>query len=217
MNTITFQVNKKLDIICDNGAIAKSIIQEVNESFFYISIPMSGGIYYPLNQGDIIEAYYSDEKKNIYKFKSHVVGRKHENIPLIAISMPTEFYKVQRRNYVRINYVTEISYLVLKNYDIKAKKNVLLEEFTKGYSVDLSGGGIKVKIAEKLELNDILMVCLPIEHNQHLVKCKVKRIEKNTSNNAHVYGLSFQDLDNTIREAIIGFIFKYMRKNIRSK
>lgn len=217
MSTISFQVNKRLEIICDNGAITKSLIQEVNDGFLYISVPMGGGLYYPLNQGDLIEGYYADEKGNIYKFKSHVIGRKYENIPLIAISMPTEFYKVQRRNYVRISYITEVNYIVLKNYNEKVDKNVLEEEFCKGYSLDLSGGGMKIKISSKVEPQDILMVNLPIGNSQYLVKCKVKRVEKDVDNNSYICGLSYEEIDDSTREQIIGFIFRFMRKNIRSK
>lgn len=217
MITVSFQINKKLEIICEDGAIAKSVIQEVDEDLIYIGIPMYGGLYYPLKQGDLIEGYYSDDKGNIYKFKTAVIGRKYDKIPLIIINKPTDISKVQRRRYVRVEYVTEISYAVVNNYSENAKNKVLLEEFIKAYSVDISGGGMRAKLSSQLKLGDYVMVSLPIENQELVICCKVVRVQRDEESKMFICGLAFEDIDARVREKIIEFIFKAMRKTIRSK
>lgn len=217
MITISFQINKKLEIICEDGTIAKSVIQEIEEDLIYIGIPMSGGLYYPLKQGDLIEGYYSDDKGNIYKFKTTVKGRKYDKIPLIIINKPTEIHKVQRRRYVRVEYVTEISYGLVKNSTENHRNKILQQEFIKGYSLDVSGGGMRVKISTEVKLGDCLLVSLPIENHEYVISCKVVRVQKDEESKLFLCGLAYEDLEARVREKIIEFIFKAMRKTIRSK
>lgn len=217
MITVSYQINKKLEILFEDGAIGKSIIQEIDEDYLYLGIPMNEGMYYPLNRGDLVEGYYTDDKGNIYKFKSEVVGRKHDKIPLIIINIPTEVHKVQRRRYVRVDYVTEISYALLKDYSEETKKNILQGEFIKGYSLDISGGGMRAKISSEVKLGDHIMVSVPIESYEFVSLCKVTRIERDQESKLFICGLAFKDMDGRTREKIIEFIFKAMRKTIRSK
>lgn len=217
MNKISMNVNQKLEIICDDGAIAKSIIQEVEEDFIYIAVPMNGGLYYPLNKGDKIEAYYKDNRGNVYKFYSLVAGRKFDKIPLIIVNQPAEVYKVQRRKFVRIEHIVDISYAIVNQEGDNSSKKVLKEDFIKGYGLDLSGGGMKIKISSEVKLGDYLMISAPIGDEMLLTLGKVVRVDKDLDNKLFICGIAFKDMNNNIREKIIQYIFKNMRKTIRSK
>jgi c-di-GMP-binding flagellar brake protein YcgR len=217
MVNISFEVNKKLEILCDDNSFAKSIIQEVEEQCMYIGIPMSRGLYYPLNRGDVIEAYYQDSKGNIYRFRANVIGRKFENIPLIIVSNPFEVHKVQRRKFVRLEHIVEINYIIVDDYPNNPIKNVLEDNFQKGYSLDLSGGGMRVKIPSEVKLGDHIIVSVPIEEHEFLALCKVVRVEKDMDGKLYICGIKFEDVNSKAREKIIQFIFKNMRRAIRSK
>ncbi|MEG0772960.1 flagellar brake domain-containing protein [Clostridium sp.] len=217
MNNISFQINQKLEIMCEDGAIAKSVIQEIEEHCIYIGVPMNGGMYYPLNKGDIIEAYYKDNRGNVYKFNTVVTGRKFDKIPLLMIEMPSEVYKVQRRTFVRIDHLFDISYAPIKEVIENPTKKVLKEDFIKGYALDISGGGMRIKISTEVKLGDYLMVSVPIGDEIFLAVSKVVRVERDLENKFLICGIAFKELNNNTREKIIEYIFKNMRKTIRSK
>lgn len=217
MVKISFEVNRKLEILCEDNAIAKSIIQEVEEKYISIGVPMSQGLYYPLNKGDIVDAYYNDSKGNIYSFQSTVLGRKFDKIPMLIISEPKEVKKIQRRKFVRIEHLTPINYIVVKDYPNNPIKKVTEEDFKKGYSLDISGGGMRIKIASEVSLGDYVLISAPIGEEEILALCKVVRLEKDIDGKLNICGISFEDVNSITREKIIQFIFKNMRKTIRSK
>ena len=55
----------------------------------------------PLSKGATLDVIYYEEE-NLYKFKSSVLGRRFENIPILLIAKPKEIKKIQRRRYVRV-------------------------------------------------------------------------------------------------------------------
>jgi len=217
MVKILFEVNKKLEILCDDNSFAKSIIQEVEEQYISIGVPMNQGLYYPLNKGDIVDAYYNDSKGNIYGFTTTVIGRKFDRIPMLLINQPTNIKKIQRRKFVRIEHLTPINYIVVKDYPNNPIKNVSEVDFRKGYSLDISGGGMRIKIASEVSLGDYVLVSAPLDEQEILALCKVVRLEKDIDGKLNVCGISFEDVNSNTREKIIQFIFKNMRKTIRSK
>ncbi len=86
MTKVDFKINKKLEILVDERYF-NSNIQDITEEYIAISIPINAGEYIPLSKGSMIDVIYYEEE-NLYKFKSSVIGRKFENIPILLISKP---------------------------------------------------------------------------------------------------------------------------------
>jgi len=214
MIIVDFKVNKKLEILVDEKYF-NSNIQDVTDEYIAINIPMSYGEYLPLSKGTVVEAIYYEEE-NIYKFKSLVIGRKFENIPIILLSKPTEIQKVQRRKYFRIPLISGIKYKNLKNNPQINPKSVAKSEYAKALLVDLSGGGMKIKVSEQVNLNDFLLVSLTIDNQTVLIVTQAMRIVKDDEGR-FTCGLSFEFLENTTREVIIKFIFQLMREQMKKK
>jgi len=212
MIIVDFKVNKKLEILVDEKYF-NSNIQDVTDEYIAINIPMSYGEYLPLSKGTVVEAIYYEEE-NIYKFKSLVIGRKFENIPIILLSKPTEIQKVQRRKYFRIPLISSIKYKNLKNNPQINPKSVAKSEYAKALLVDLSGGGMKIKVSEQVNLNDFLLVSLTIDNQTVLIVTQAMRIVKDDEGR-FTCGLSFEFLENTTREVIIKFIFQLMREQMK--
>ena len=77
--------------------------------------------------------------------------------------------------------------------------------------MDLSGGGMRIKVKEKLSFNDSIISNLNYENEKVVIKGRVVRIEK-TEDKRYIYGIDFKDIDNSTREKIIRIVFKIMRK-----
>ena len=209
---VDFKVNKKLEILVDERYF-NSNIQDVTEDYIAISVPMSTGQYIPLPNGTIIDViYYEDE--NLYKFQSSVIGRKFENIPIILIANPKDVKKIQRRKYVRIPLITTVKYKNIKNQPKTSPTSINSSEYLKAILVDLSGGGMKVKVSEKVNNNDFLLISLTINKEDIFIVGQLMRITKEDDGKFSC-ALSFESLDDFTREKIIKYIFQLMREQMK--
>ncbi|ASW43081.1 flagellar brake protein [Clostridium isatidis] len=204
MEKLKLEINNKLEVFYDKKNY-KSVIQDIREKEkeVLISIPVFDGEYLTLATGTIIEQIYYDNNGNVYQFKSKVLGRiKERNLSLYRLSSPYDIKKIQRRDYVRVNFVKAINYLHSNNIEEKYKKALLL---------DLSGGGMKMKVEEKLEKGDVIFSKIIYEDSIINVNGKVVRVER-TDDNKFICGINFSDISEKTREEIIKIVFKVMRK-----
>ncbi|KGK86116.1 flagellar brake domain-containing protein [Clostridium sp. HMP27] len=206
---INFKVNEKIEILMEDG-IYKSNIQDLTDEYIAISVPVKSGSYLPLRKGEIIEGiYYQD--KSVYKFFTPVLGRKIDRIMMITLKKPEKFTKIQRRNFVRVYFLSNILFAVIGN------KNGLLDingdeiTFDSGYALDLSAGGIRLSATRDLYLGDIIMMNIPVKEENLSLKGKVVRVEKD-ENNKGIYGICFIDIDNKTVDKIMRILFQIMRE-----
>jgi len=212
MTTIDFKINKKLEILVDEKYF-NSNVQDITEEYIAISIPINSGEYIPLSKGTIIDVIYYEEE-NLYKFQSSVIGRKFENIPILLIAKPREIKKIQRRKYVRIPIISTVKYINLKNQPRTNPSTIENSKYLKASLVDLSGGGMRVRVSEEIKLNDFLLVSLTVNNEDTLMVGQAMRIAKDDEGRYYC-GLSFEFLESTTRERIIKYIFQLMREQMK--
>ncbi|MDV4149686.1 PilZ domain-containing protein [Clostridium sp. AL.422] len=208
MVDLNITINSRVTILWEES-MYKSNIQDINEKEILITIPVYDGIYLTLSKGDEIEQIFYDKKGNLFTYKTKVLGRYIEKkIPFYRLNKPYDIKRVQRRDYVRVNIVQIISYLKETDLeiDIKGKDNC-----ENALLLDLSGGGMKIKVKEELSVNDTIISNLTYDSEKISVKGRVVRIEK-TEDRKYIYGINFDDIDNSTREKIIKTVFKIMRK-----
>jgi c-di-GMP-binding flagellar brake protein YcgR len=212
---IEFIVNSRLEIEID-GKIYKSNIQDLSEDYIGINIPVNNHKYIVLKKGDKINVVYY-LGKDIYRFNTVVTGRKIEKILIIMIRKPEEIEIVQRRNFVRVPLILNVLCAVVPVKKDFSNPGEQVEVFN-AYSLDLSGGGMKISVDNKLKCKvsagDTIMVTIPMEDDSLTVKGKVVRIDRNSDKSRIIFGLNFVDLDKINRERIIKLLFQVMRKNI---
>ena len=212
MSNVNFKINKKLEILVDEKYF-NSNVQDVTDDYIAISIPTNAGEYLPLSKGAMLDVIYYEED-NIYKFASTIIGRKFENIPILLLAKPKEIKKIQRRKYVRVPLIKTAKYINLKN-DSKSNLSTINEsKYLKAVLVDLSGGGMRVKVSEQIKANDFLLVSLTVNKEDVLIVGQTKRIVKD-DDGRFICGLSFESLDNETREQIIKYIFQLMRDQMK--
>lgn len=205
MSTLKLVINSRIDVIIDK-TVYKTVIQDVLGDCFLISIPINQGEYLMLNQHEEVELYNYVDDLSLYKLTCNVIGKVVDNnIPLYKISLPKEVKKIQRRNYVRVNMLQPIKY---SKEELNSSKN---KEMLPALLLDLSGGGMRIKLKEKLYTGDIISANLQSDELAINAKGKVVRIEK-CDDGRYIYGISFWQMDNISRENIIRSIFKIMRK-----
>lgn len=212
MIKVDFKINKKLEILVEEKYF-NSNVQDVTGEYIAISIPINSGEYIPLSKGTPIDVIYC-EGENYYQFHSSVIGRKFENIPILLIAKPVQVKKIQRRKYVRIPLISEIKYKNLKNQPRTNPSTIESSEYTKGVLVDLSGGGMRVRVSEAIKLNDFLLVSLTVNNEDTLILGQAMRIIKD-DDGMYYCGLSFEFLDSSTREKIIKYIFQLMREQMK--
>lgn len=212
MIKVDFKINKKLEILVEERYF-NSNIQDITEEYIAISIPINAGEYVPLSKGTVIDViYYEDE--NLYKFKSVVIGRKFENIPILLISNPKEIKKIQRRRYVRVPLIKTVRYINLKNEPRTNPSTINPSEYKSAMLIDLSGGGMRAKVPEQVKLNDYLMVSLTINKEDIFMVGKAMRVLKE-DDGRFICGLSLNFIDKLTREKIIKYIFQLMREQMK--
>ncbi len=213
-SNINFYPNNRIKVITEEG-YAKSIIQDVDERTLSIGLPMINHTYIAMRQGEVYEAIYNDGKGNVFKFKIDVIGRKFEKIPLIVISKPYDIQKIQRREYVRINYTGIVNYYLTPNYPTQDLKKYDILDFNVGYALDLSGGGMKIKIAEEVKNGDYVITQLKIDDEDIIALSRVVRVERDKEEK-YICGLSFLSIEGNEREKLIKYIFNEMRKTLKT-
>ncbi|ERI91264.1 type IV pilus assembly protein PilZ [Clostridiales bacterium oral taxon 876 str. F0540] len=202
---LKFTINNKVEISWDDGYY-KSNIENVDDRFLYISIPIKEGQYIPLRKFEQVEVIYY-QGNDIYKFYTTVTDRKVDVIPIIVLALPNEVFKVQRRKFVRVPIVCTVEYSKIENKT---------ENIVKAIMVDLSGGGMRIKLNEqRLNVGDLIKAYIPVEGDSLEIKGEVVRVEKDDVNKLNICGISFIDLEEKNREKIIRFIFQVMRDQMR--
>lgn len=221
MEKLELLINNKIEVIWEKQYF-KSNIQDINEEYFEISIPTKNGEYIPLRAGDLAEViYYQD--LNIFQFDARVIGRKVDGIPLIMLEIPKIYKVVQRRQYYR---VAKLDYLAVANFEklptgdvykpnTAKKQRDTNKVLQKVVLLDLSGGGMRIKVEQPIKYGDILHFFLNTLKGEIEIYGKAVRVERDEQR-FYVCGIHFLDLTNLEREKIIQYTFEIMRDQ-RSK
>lgn len=205
MSKFKLVINSRIDVFVGK-AVYKTVIQDVLKDGFLISIPVNEGEYLMLNQHEEVELYNYVDDLSLYKLTCNIIGKVIDNnIPLYKVSLPKDIKKIQRRNYVRVNMLQPIKYVKGETNNIKDG------QMLPALLLDLSGGGMRIKLREELYSGDIIFAQL--KSNELAINAKGKVVRKEKCNDGRfIYGISFWQLDNIERENIIRNVFKIMRK-----
>lgn len=207
MEKIDVVINSRLEVKWGEE-IYKSIVQDSNNKNLLVSVPVVSGVYLTLKTGEEIDVVYYDNRANIFGFKCRVINKITENnIPYYSITLPYDVIKIQRRNYVRVDTVQVIDHIKKYDEEINDKAD---NKLSNALLLDLSGGGMRIKLREKLKKSDLILAKIGNGNEQVPVKGRIVRVDK-TEDKRYIYGISFWELDNMSREKIIGIVFKIMR------
>lgn len=221
MPSLPIKVNDICEIVVEKE-VFKSNIQDITEEYIAISLPVANGSYASLTRNDNIEVIFYYEQ-NVYAFFAKVIGRKKENnIRMIMLSIPDEndIRKIQRRKNFRIELFQEVKYKVIQESSLNQLfiDNAIkhLDEFFKAIMMDLSGGGARILIEEKISEGQCALIYLPLKDKEIIVSAICIRCIKNNTGN-YLCGFKFKDISSRQREDIISYTFDIMRERMKKR
>ncbi|HHU33173.1 MAG: flagellar brake protein [Zhaonellaceae bacterium] len=212
-------VNQKVEInVEDHDVSYKSSVQAVDENSFAIAIPYHKGEPLILRSGDtiIVKLFTAKER---FIFSSKVIKRKQDQIPLYVLAYPEKVYRMQVREYVRVEVNLDVNYQVIT--EEQRKNDEFFNPTTKALSIDLSGGGILLAIDEKLPEGQPLYLEFTIKYKkgEKLIQTfgRVVRCRPAEGTKKNLAGIRFEGLDERVRDVLIEFLFERMRLQRRLK
>jgi len=222
-----FVINNKVELYSmDKKRIGITLIQDSDEKYFFIGIPLEKGVRRSLEPGNKIKFIYYEENR-LYAFSSLVEGVGKENIILYKIRQPESFEVVQRREEFRLPIVIEMKYIHgksigninFKNIGIEMVEERFKDDLIDCLSVDLSGRGIGLIIDENLPLGENLALMIRHPAINGILKGQIVHKTKLFGKNGLKYriGVSFHELDYGTKEKIVGYIFRKMREQLKNR
>jgi c-di-GMP-binding flagellar brake protein YcgR len=207
METLKIGINRIISIFWEDKKVYKATVQDEDKETFSITIPVAEGNYLFIKEGEWISATFHEENGIVYKFTTMIIKRKIENnIPMYVLTIPEKYTKVQRRNYVRVTTMYPIEYSIFT-----VDTQTVFSNFKTAMLLDLSGGGLRFKSKEKIELSEKVALKLKYEEEEVLIRGKVVRVDK-TEDSEYIYGVSFSNPSERERDKIIKIVFTIIRR-----
>jgi len=155
-----------------------------------------------LIDGAQLRATYAEDSRAIFAFHTEVLGRKKGQIPMIKLLYPgdSELIKIQRRDFVRVNYSVDIS------VEFEDERYQFVTD-------DISAGGSAIIIKGPVKFNegDEVSILLPLSFNNGDIKyvstiAEVVRIW--TREAQTLASIKFTNTDDFDKQQIVRFCFE---------
>lgn len=171
-----------------------------------IYAPITKGGIYPIQIGWNINAiFFLDE--NLYRFQAKVRNRFiANNIAFLEAEVTSDIVKIQRREFFRLPCLIPV------NYRLITKDNKHDEEtpYYDCLAVNISGGGLCLKLKEKLNIGDTIECKMNINNRLFKPICLVVRVESDNTDydSGYTVGVKFIKLTKQDVDRIVSYIFK---------
>ena len=208
MEDFNLEVNDRIEVVTQTKNY-KTLIIDIQDDSLKINLPVNDGEYLMLHIGEKIEMNSYLDDGRCFSFYSKVISRgKEGNVLYYKISEPFDIKKIQRRNYFRVGLFDTIEYKIITNINKDEFDSIPYKE---GFMVDLSGGGLKLKVKDNIKKEDLLLIKMKIKGILIELKCNIVRIES-TADKEKLCGLKFLDITPVQTDIIIQGLFELVRK-----
>lgn len=210
MGKKNFKVNQLIDIEYElTGEDGQTIIEyypsrirDVYPDYLVIDYPLREGYPLPLHVNEVITLRFI-QNQTPYECSVKIISKQSTPVPLLKVTLPKKIIKVQKRNWVRLPYTTEVKYR-LAGYRVP---------YYKGLSVDISGGGLLLHTNHPIDVDEILEIEFAIDDTTISTTCRVVRCTP--VKQVYRIALEFIALPEAERDKIMGFIFQKQREMIK--
>lgn len=202
MEKLDLNINGSILIIRDEE-FYKCTIQDIEKDVFCIVLPVKDGNYLILQPDETITINYYVEGGNYFEFETKIIERFTEGkLSLYKLVKPEKAKMIQRRNYFRVNL---LEYAVYRKEDSKDLDWYQCE------LLDLSGGGFRIRVREKLKVEDKIEVSFNDECGKFSLMGTIVRCDKRGAKD-YICGVEFVDIAEKDRDKVIKKVFTVMRK-----
>jgi len=208
----TLFVNQKIQVLKKEGRDwFISSIQDIRGGVISIAIPYLGERPLILRAGDEIKVRFTMENCS-YIFDTKVIGEATDNIKLYRLAYPEAIDRVQQRMHVRLPVMLDVEYTVPGR---DPKKTSL-----KAVTVDLSGGGAKLAVRERINENTRLLLkfTLPLRSRPEPLELEalvVRSMKVEPERELYHLGVKFINTTRHQEDLIVRFVFEKMAQQKR--
>ncbi len=214
------------------SAIYRSMVLDVRtDDSIEIAMPSVGGGFVLLPMDEELQFEFL-AKGGLYRAVGEVRERyKKDNIYMLRIVLATKLVKRQRREFFRYPCIFGITCFPITKEEalaesgeqvyerITKKLDQLRTEYT-GMTLDLSGGGIRFLLSERMEPGEMLLLGIrlksdTIDRQCYIIASVLSCVEKEDRKNSYEIRAQFQIQDNSVREEIVRYIFEEERRSRR--
>lgn len=209
MEDFNLKVNDRIEVVV-NKKVYKTLIIDLEDDSLMINLPVGDGEYLMVHINQKIEMNCFLDDGRCFNFYSKVISRgKEGNIIYYEISKPFDIKKIQRRNFFRVGLLDTIEYKKITDIN---KEEFASVPYKDAFMVNLSGGGLKLKVIDDtIKRDDLLLIRIRIKEMEIELKCAIVRIE-NTEDKEKLCGLKFLDITPVQTDIIIQGLFEIARK-----
>lgn len=186
-----------------------------------IAMPIESSRVIPLNVGDkYLLCFYTE--KGLYQCYGEIIDRNQENnVYILIVTFTSQLEKFQRRQYYRLEYITEVEYKVISpeenSQDNQITPSDQESEWYPAIITDISGGGARFNSIYLHEKNEklIIKIALPTSKSNNVYELKSNVISSIPVANRSGFfenRVEFSEIELFEREAIIKFVFEEERK-----
>jgi c-di-GMP-binding flagellar brake protein YcgR len=191
----------------DEKLRSKLIDRQNGELFIdYPTSEQTGKTVYLENGAELLVTFVNESQK-VYCFKTKVIGKRKENIPMIVLKEPPPdgYKQIQRRQFVRIEA------------SIDAAIHPINREFPPFTTItdDISGGGISIVLPKQHALHsgfDVqVWLVLPFQDGSIdylTVNAQVVRLSEENDRQVQKASLKFLDIDDKSQQKLMRFCFE---------
>jgi c-di-GMP-binding flagellar brake protein YcgR len=161
-----------------------------------------------LREGDKVQVQ-SPGATGMVIFSTRVVGWRRDAIPLIALALPKQVERIERRSFVRLSITVEASIAEILE---KEKEPVWI----RGQMLDISGGGIRIAVRKNFKKGSRVkvMFALPVGavRENIIASGEVMRVHETNQSGLLQIGVQFLDLPSKHQDSVIRFIFEKLKE-----
>ncbi|MBW8349103.1 flagellar brake domain-containing protein [Bacillus sp. IITD106] len=184
----------------------KAKIADFDGNKIYISYPLgvTSNKTIFLRTDTHMYASFVDEESGAYLFKTKIIGRVKNQIPLLVLTFPDveHLMKIQRRQFVRIDVAIDVSLQLLESGEVIPT-----------VTDDFSAGGCAVLLPKNVTINrgEIGKICLvlPMQSGEYVylnLDCRV--IRSFDKNKRHLASIQFLNIKNKEQQQLMRFCFE---------
>lgn len=202
------EVNQKFELIVEEGPYKGNYLSQVadiTDDVIKVTVPLVHGEIIPLRLNQDVLMYFTGVQA-AYSYKTKIIGREEEGVvPLLHLAIPEEKYRIQRREFFRLEVREKVIYRILDD------SLEPVSEFKETHTIDISGGGVKMFINEPVQKGMFLELFLQIPGLENVAI--ISQIVNIFDVEAGLpVGIKFIEIDEYIQEEIISWLFDYQRK-----
>ncbi len=213
------EYNKKNDE--STTSYISQLADVVDENTISIVSPMSEGKFKFLSRDLSIIIYYLSERQELLYFKGLVKGhRKNGALDIFDVAIVSEFNKIQRRRFYRLDVVLTCHYKLIEQQLLSIDKLEFEQldpaQLKNAFTKNVSGSGFCLVMDEAVEPGSVLDISMDLEGSATIrVLAKVIRKLSDKSKRAEV-GLHYVKISPRDSDILTRYIFEKQRQILKN-